>query len=100
MVRRNPGLTILGLNETGDAVLVQHDNKKTVYGIFLDTLGKLSPALAQHVCGGGRLLKHITRIVGYFSVTQNWNASKITELADRQKGNYKFNGGSFEDESD
>lgn len=31
----------------------------------------------------------VTRIVGYFSRVNNWNLSKIGELKDRQKGNYK-----------
>ena len=30
----------------------------------------------------------ITRICGYFSVTANWNKSKLGELWDRRKGNY------------
>lgn len=30
----------------------------------------------------------ITRIVGYFSRTNNWNKSKLGELKDRHKGNY------------
>jgi hypothetical protein len=30
----------------------------------------------------------ITRIVGYYSRTHNWNKSKIGELRDRQKGQY------------
>lgn len=30
----------------------------------------------------------VTRIVGYYSRTHNWNKSKIGELRDRQKGNY------------
>ena len=30
----------------------------------------------------------IRRIVGYFSRVDNWNKSKLGELADRQKGNY------------
>jgi len=30
----------------------------------------------------------ITRIVGYFSRVNNWNKSKLGELADRQRGNY------------
>ena len=35
-----------------------------------------------------RVLVHLTRIVGYFSQTQNWNRSKIAELNDRRKGAY------------
>ncbi|NHJ05137.1 MAG: hypothetical protein EAX90_09950 [Candidatus Heimdallarchaeota archaeon] len=33
----------------------------------------------------------ISRVVGYFSVIDNWNASKKAELKRRQKGNYRFN---------
>lgn len=32
----------------------------------------------------------ITRIVGYYSRVNNWNPSKLAELRDRQKGNYKI----------
>ena len=35
-----------------------------------------------------RVMTHITRIVGYYSQLQNWNASKLAELHDRHKGNY------------
>ena len=38
----------------------------------------------------GRDITQITRIVGYFSQVQNWNPSKIGELHDRQKGNYRI----------
>lgn len=30
----------------------------------------------------------ISRVVGYFSIIDNWNASKQSELKARQKGNY------------
>jgi hypothetical protein len=30
----------------------------------------------------------ITRVVGYFSRTSNWNKSKLGELKDRQRGRY------------
>jgi len=32
----------------------------------------------------------ITRIVGYYSRVNNWNPSKLAELRDRQRGNYKL----------
>ncbi len=32
----------------------------------------------------------VTRIVGYFSRISNWNKSKIGELKDRRKGNYRI----------
>ena len=36
------------------------------------------------------IMRHVTRIVGYYSNLANWNSSKIAELKDRQKGNYTF----------
>lgn len=35
-------------------------------------------------------MKHVTRIVGYYSELQNWNGSKIAELKDRHKGEYSL----------
>ena len=35
-----------------------------------------------------KIMKHITRIVGYYSQVDNWNRSKLAELDDRHKGNY------------
>lgn len=35
-----------------------------------------------------RVLRKVTRIVGYFSRVENWNRSKIGELRSRRKGNY------------
>ena len=37
---------------------------------------------------GGRDVKHMTRVVGYYSFTKDWNKSKLGELADRRKGDY------------
>lgn len=36
----------------------------------------------------GKIMKHVTRIVGYYSELQNWNPSKIAELHDRHHGEY------------
>jgi hypothetical protein len=35
-----------------------------------------------------RVMTHVTRIVGYYSMIHNWNRSKVAELHDRQRGNY------------
>lgn len=37
-----------------------------------------------------KVMIHLTRIVGYYSRVQNWNRSKLAELADRQAGNYSL----------
>jgi len=36
-----------------------------------------------------RALKHMSRIVGYYSQIENWNKSKLGELKDRQAGQYQ-----------
>jgi ribonucleoside-triphosphate reductase len=45
------------------------------------------------ICGhcGSKNVYGVSRIVGYFSRINNWNKSKIGELADRHKGNYSVN---------
>lgn len=37
-----------------------------------------------------KIMKHFTRIVGYYSELNNWNMSKIAELADRRRGHYEL----------
>jgi ribonucleoside-triphosphate reductase (formate) len=32
----------------------------------------------------------MSRVVGYYSIIENWNESKQAELVDRQKGSYKL----------
>lgn len=41
---------------------------------------------------GAIVCQGVTRIVGYYSRTHNWNKSKIGELRDRQKGSYGQSG--------
>jgi hypothetical protein len=36
----------------------------------------------------GKLMRGMSRIVGYYSSIANWNRSKLAELKDRQAGNY------------
>jgi hypothetical protein len=35
-----------------------------------------------------QILYHMTRVVGYYSRTENWNPSKLGELKDRRAGDY------------
>lgn len=37
----------------------------------------------------GRHVEHVTRVVGYYSKTSNWNRSKQGELKDRHRGRYR-----------
>ncbi|MGC9778476.1 MAG: hypothetical protein HZR80_04480 [Candidatus Heimdallarchaeota archaeon] len=41
-------------------------------------------------CGSDKVFG-MSRVVGYFSVIENWNSSKKAELKRRQKGNYWHN---------
>jgi hypothetical protein len=36
------------------------------------------------------VLRHMTRVVGYYSRIQNWNKSKIGELKGRHQGRYEL----------
>ncbi|HAM38608.1 MAG: hypothetical protein A2474_08340 [Elusimicrobia bacterium RIFOXYC2_FULL_34_12] len=38
----------------------------------------------------GKNVRHITRVVGYYSRVENWNKSKKGELDDRHLGEYKI----------
>lgn len=49
---------------------------------------KESEAVCLHC--GSRNVYGISRVVGYYSVINNWNKSKQAEFSDRQKGDYKL----------
>lgn len=39
---------------------------------------------------GSENIYGMSRVVGYYSIIENWNGSKQAELVDRKKGNYKL----------
>ncbi len=39
----------------------------------------------------GKDVRQVTRVVGYYSRVENWNKSKLGELKDRHKGDYRVN---------
>ncbi len=43
-------------------------------------------------CGhcGSTNVQGYTRVVGYFSIVNNWNKGKLAEFKDRQDGNYSI----------
>lgn len=71
-------------------VLNKKTNKK--YEIKKDILENVDYENLISVLSGREavVIDGITRIVGYFSKISNWNKSKIGELDDRRKGNYKI----------
>jgi ribonucleoside-triphosphate reductase len=56
-----------------------------------------STAGIKEQCGSCRSedVYGVTRVVGYFSRINNWNRSKLGELAARQRGNYRVGAGSL-----
>lgn len=54
-----------------------------------DALEAVTPAELLRQVINGRDVRHMTRIVGYFSNIENWNKSKQGELKDRHKGDYR-----------
>lgn len=50
---------------------------------FIDVITNARPPI---------VLQGMTRIVGYYSRTTNWNKSKVGELRDRSNGNYGLTG--------
>jgi anaerobic ribonucleoside-triphosphate reductase len=53
---------------------------------------KLPEHPPQCPCCNSKNVYGISRVVGYFSIIENWNVSKQSELKRRQQGNYWTNG--------
>ena len=56
--------------------------------VTLQALEETTPQQLLKNIVGGRNVVHMTRVVGYYSRTQNWNKSKLGELKDRHQGDY------------
>lgn len=60
----------------------------------------ISEKRAEQICDnikgygdeGRQVLRGYTRIVGYYTNIHNWNKSKLGEIVDRHKGNYRVDG--------
>ena len=52
-------------------------------------MGKTTNECGCKNCGGNNTFG-MSRVVGYYSIIENWNDSKKAELADRQKGSYSI----------
>ena len=93
MVNDSKHLELIRESETKYIVCNHDTNKK--YEIKKDAVTSTNWENIRSVLAGREpmILDGITRIVGYFSKVSNWNKSKLGELKDRRKGNYKV--GSF-----
>lgn len=69
-----------------DQVVVWHDARETAFALTIAEIRKHSWRDLEGVLTGTRppdLMVRYTRIVGYYSRTNNWNRSKLAELRDR-----------------
>ncbi|HCN19095.1 MAG: hypothetical protein A3C38_06330 [Planctomycetes bacterium RIFCSPHIGHO2_02_FULL_50_42] len=73
-----------------DALKIDNHRMKTSYTINPEAILKqeLDVVIGSLETGVREKLYGITRIVGYYSRTSNWNKSKIGELRDRHRGDY------------
>ncbi len=73
-----------------DAIKILNHTLKTAYVLDVEALLEHPAAGIVEALETGvtARLYGVTRIVGYYSRTSNWNKSKLGELRDRHKGNY------------
>jgi len=71
-----------------DCIYVRWLGADDCISVAESALPALDFATIRKAAVNGRDVRHMTRIVGYFSNTKNWNQSKIGELKDRHKGDY------------
>ena len=65
--------------------------QKHLYRMWHEDVVDAAESDVRAVLAGGRpavIMQKTTRICGYYANLRNWNASKLAELRDRQKGNY------------
>ena len=83
---------VLGERSGLDAVVVRDTSTGSKTRLLVKTIAQHEWDELRPVILGQRdshPLYHVTRIVGYFSRIENWNKSKIGELADRRVGDYR-----------
>lgn len=89
-VQDHDDLEILGATED-DEILVRNRAVVVIHALALESVLSHEWQDLENVLMGrcsGRVMMHLSRIVGYFSLHSNWNRSKLAELRDRGKGDY------------
>ena len=82
---------IEGRSPSEDEALVQHTETGIKHAVSVSSILSSPWKELEAVLTGRReprVMIHLTRIVGYYSRVQNWNRSKLAELADRHAGTY------------
>jgi len=91
LIGSDSSLSIQGLTED-KRIVVLHELTGAHYAIDPAALRDVDAGELHDVLTGKRepeVLIGITRIVGYYSQTRNWNASKLGELKARRRGRYE-----------
>ena len=89
LLERHPHWEVVGKRD--DRLVIHNTHTGRWYEV--DPATDATPEEVTEVLEGIRepvMLYTITRIVGYYSTTANWNRSKLGELADRRKGDYSL----------
>lgn len=98
-VEAHPDLKLVGFSvEKGlpDAVVIRHAASLLETGLPISAILKHPWEALEPIMTGERApqnMTHVTRIVGYWSRTKNWNKSKLAERRDRGKGRYALQEG-------
>lgn len=82
---------ITGDTPEADALVIEHIPSGYKLRIVTQAILMLDYDTIKSMAAGKQKISplyHVSRIVGYYSRIENWNQSKIGELADRRKGNY------------
>jgi len=90
-VDKHADLEGISIDVESNEVVVQHTSTSVKTTISTEVIEEQDWEALEGVLTGKRdpeALKHLSRVVGYYSQVGNWNKSKVGELKDRQKGNY------------
>jgi len=89
LVEADEELEGVGVNHTAIVIRSLRNDLKT--RVPIGSFEGVDWELLRPILVGDRepvALRHMTRVVGYYSNVDNWNPSKIGELKDRHKGDY------------
>ena len=96
-------LSICGLvkgdGPEGDYLVIDDRQNRAKFRIMASAILEHEWDVLEAILTGRReaeVLEHMTRIVGYYSKVKNWNKSKLSELRDRQAGDYSMESKSCE----
>lgn len=91
LVKAHPELELVSVDAEREAVYLRRPPTGLCFSLTPRAILEYEWEEFEAVFSGRRppnALSHMTRIVGYYSRVENWNKSKLSELADRRKGDY------------